>query len=341
MLKGPDTVIAAPDGRAAINANAPPWLATAGSGDVLAGFVTGLLAAGMPAFEAAAAATWIAWRCRPARPVPGLIAEDLPDAISEVLRDLMSRPYSVHRDLRTIPRLVGTSALSGQPVSTWSQSALRIRPTLGEEGQMGQAAILGRVSERYWQPSQRVSVLGHEVSERLFGRFVGSALIAMVLAMFAAPRSAPFQLGLILILAIAVMLRDGRSSMPVLRPSLPVMLLVLFCGFAMLSALWARDPTRSFQLALMFAANILAGILLVRWIEGEAGERLARLGLGLLMGLALGLAFLVFEMATGQFLKRLIFNASTRSARIPTSISAFATARSCALPSTISIAASR
>ncbi len=173
---------------------------------------------------------------------------------------------------------------------------------------MGQAGILRNVTDRYWQPSQRVSVLGHEVSERLFGRFVGSALIAMVLAMFAAPRSAPFQLGLVLILAIAVMLRDRRNFVPVLRPSVPVMLLLLFCGFAMLSALWARDPTRSFQLALMFAANVLAGILLVRWIDGETGERLARLGLGLLIGLTLGLAFLAFEMATGQLLKRMLFN---------------------------------
>jgi len=92
LFKGPDTVIADPDGRAAINSSAydrsAPWLATAGSGDVLAGFITGLLARGFAPMQAAETGAWLHTECALSFG-PGLIAEDLPEELPKVFRTLL------------------------------------------------------------------------------------------------------------------------------------------------------------------------------------------------------------------------------------------------------------
>ena len=92
VYKGSETVVAAPDGRVHVSKAAPPWLATAGTGDVLAGLCAGLLAQGMPAYEAACAAIWMHGAAAHQLGA-GLIAEDLPDTLPTVLKSL----YETHR----------------------------------------------------------------------------------------------------------------------------------------------------------------------------------------------------------------------------------------------------
>jgi hypothetical protein len=151
-------------------------------------------------------------------------------------------------------------------------------------------------------------ILGLEIGGRLFARIVAGVLAAATTAVIVAPRASPFYLGILALLAVALIARRGESLRTVPWSDALVGATGLFAIYAASSALWAADPEEAVKLTALFALAIGGATIAAAWILREDGERLSRLGLALLIGFALGLAYLAFEMLTGQALKRLLYN---------------------------------
>lgn len=149
---------------------------------------------------------------------------------------------------------------------------------------------------------------GLRLEPRLFARIAGGVVVAAFAALMLAPRPSPFYLGILGLMATGLILR-GRPGERLLDWSDPLVATAgIFSVYAAASALWAADSAEALKLAALFALAIVWATIVIAWIMRAEGERLARLGLALLIGFSIGLAYLAIEMATGQALKRFLFN---------------------------------